>query len=513
MKKKIIFSIGLLFTFLSHGQQISDALRYGQDELLGTARFRALSGAFGALGGDLTAVSLNPAGSAIFTTSNVSVTTSLMNSNTDTQFFNGSSSDSKTLMDLNQAGVVLVFNNTNSNSRMKKFTLGFTFDKTANFRNDWFAYGVNPNTSIASYFLDYAQGHRLDEISAFPDESYSDAYADIGYYYGYGNQQAFLGYESYIIDPDPNDPNYISNPDAVTSYISNISGNNFNQQYDYAAKGYNGKIALNFAAQVGERVYLGLNLNSHFLNYDRSTFFYEGNSNTGSTVSRVDFENNLYTLGYGFSFQLGSIFKVTDGLRLGLIYNSPTWYSIDEETTQYIATVRNEGGSNITQVINPNIINIFPRYRIQNPGKLTGSIAYVFGERGLISFDYSYKDFSNTKFRPTNDSYFHSLNNQISSTLSGVSTYRIGGEFKIKQLSIRAGYRTEESPYKDDSTIGDLTGYSLGLGYSLSKVRFDLTYDYSQLDYNYQFFETGLTDPISLQTNNNNITLTASFNL
>ena len=513
MKKKILFSIGLLFAFLSHGQQVSDALRYGQDELSGTARYRALSGAFGALGGDLTAISYNPAGAAVFTSSSASITTTLMNTNTDSEFFNGKSSDSKTLLDLNQAGVVLVFNNLNSNSKIKKFTLGFTYDRIANYRNNWFAQGINPNNSIANYFLDYAQGNRLDEISAFPDESYSDAYADIGYYYGYGNQQAFLGYESYIIDPDPNDPNAISNPDAVTSYVSSISGGNYNQQYDYAARGYNGKIAVNFAAQVGESVYLGLNLNSHFTNYDRSTYFYEGNSNASSTVNRVDFENNLYTLGYGFSFQLGGIFKVTNGLRLGLVYNSPTWYSIDEETTQYIATVRNEGGSNITQVVNPNVINVFPRYRIQNPGKFTGSLAYVFGEKGLISFDYSYRDFSNTKFKPTSDSYFRTINNEISNTLTGVSTYRIGGEFKIKQVSLRAGYRTEESPYKNGSSIGDLTGCSLGVGYSLGKLKFDLTYDYSQLDYNYQFFETGLTDPISLQTNNNNITFTASFSL
>ena len=101
----------------------------------------------------------------------------------------------------------------------------------------------------------------------------------------------------------------------------------------------------------------------------------------------------------------------------------------------------------------------------------------------------------------------------MGSLLTGASTYRIGGEYKIKQVSLRAGYRAEESPYDDQSTIGDLTGYSFGLGLSLGKIKLDLTYDNSQRKYNYQFFERGLTDPIFLDTDNHNVTFTASFNL
>ena len=50
----------------SYGQNISDAVRYSTETTLGTARFKSMSGAFGALGGDMSAVSVNPAGSAIF---------------------------------------------------------------------------------------------------------------------------------------------------------------------------------------------------------------------------------------------------------------------------------------------------------------------------------------------------------------------------------------------------------------------------------------------------------------
>ena len=513
MKKIILLFTGMTFAWLMPAQEISDALRYGQDQILGTARFRGLSGAFGALGGDMSAVSINPAGSAVFNSSHASVSTSILSTKTDTQFFDGNYDDCNTELDLNQAGVVLVFKNTNENTSMRKFTLGFAFDKVSNYRNYWYAYGTNPNNSIAEYFLSHAQGKRLDEISRFEGESYSDAYADIGYYYGYGNQQAFLGYEAYILDPDPNDPNYVTDPNAVTSYISNIAGNSFQQDYEYAARGYNGKLAINFAAQVGEKIYLGLNLNSHFLNYDRSTLFYESNNNAGSVVNDVRFENNLYTVGTGFSFQLGSILKLNKEVRVGLTYNSPTWLSLEEETTQYLATVRNESGSNSTLSINPNVVNIFPKYRLQTPGKLTGSIAYVFEDKGLISFDYSHRDYSNTKFKPTSDTYFSSVNSNMNSMLTSASTYRIGGEYKYKQFSFRGGYRFEESPYEDGVTIGDLTGYSLGLGYNFGNTKLDLTYDSSNRENQYQFFNTGLTDSVLLDNKNSNITLSLSFNL
>ncbi len=75
--KKIFFLIisGLTFS-LSHSQEVSDAVRYAQDNLTGTARFRAMSGAFGAVGGDLSSLSVNPAGAAIFSNNQFGITLS-----------------------------------------------------------------------------------------------------------------------------------------------------------------------------------------------------------------------------------------------------------------------------------------------------------------------------------------------------------------------------------------------------------------------------------------------------
>ncbi|WP_299336138.1 OmpP1/FadL family transporter [uncultured Psychroserpens sp.] len=505
MKKLTILVIGVLSMSNIMAQDISDALRYSQDEIQGTARFRAMSGAFGALGGDLSAVSLNPAGSAIFSNSHASVSLSSLNIDNDISYFNGLSSSSESKIDLHQAGAAFVFKNRDENSPWKKFVLSIAYDKTANYDDQWSASGQNTN-SIDSYFLAYAQGQRLDEISAFPGETITEAYGEIGAFYGFGNQQAFLGYESFILEPE-------SNTDENTVYTSNIAPGTFNQRYNYVARGYNGKISFNASSQYEDRLYLGINLNAHFINYERFTSFDESNSNAGSLVTDVGFDNSLLTNGNGFSFQLGAILKLTKELRAGFTYNSPTWFTITEESSQSIATIRNDGTNNISAFINPNIINIFPDYRLQSPGKITGSLAYVFDKKGLISFDYSRRNYKNTELRPSSDPFFASQNELMNDIFKIANTYRIGGEYKYKQFSFRGGYRFEESPYEDDSFYGDLTGYSLGLGYDFGNTRLDLTYDQAERTINNQLFSVGLTDAATLDTNNSNITLSLAFNL
>ena len=505
MKKLLILFIGVLPMSLLNAQDISDALRYSTGDIQGTARFRAMSGAFGALGGDLSAFGINPAGSAIYTNSHASLSVSNYNNDTRTNYFGTQNSDSNSSFDLHQAGAVFVFNNMNTESPWGRFTLGLSYDQTQNFDNDFFASGTNTN-SIDSYFLDYAQGLRLDEISAFAGETFSEAYGDIGAVFGYANQQAFLGYESYILEPETDD-------DANTAYTSNIAPGSFNQEYSYASTGYNGKFGVNAAIQYDNNIYLGLNLNSHFINYDRSTFLYEANSNAGSLVSEVGFENNLSTIGSGFSFQLGAIAKLNESFRIGFAYDSPIWYTISEETTQYLYTIRDDAGTNVSTALDPQIVNVFPDYKLQTPSKITGSAALILGKQGLLSFDYSRKDYSKTKFKPETDLYFSEQNMIMSNALKAANSYKIGGEIRLEQLSLRGGYKFEESPYQDTSFYGDLTGYSLGLGYNFGGTSLDLAYENSERTMNHQLYNIGLTDSAKLNTDNSLVTLTLSMRL
>ncbi len=508
MKKLLMLSIGLMSTSYILAQDITDAVRYSMGEIQGTARFRAMSGAFGALGGDMSSVSINPASSAIFNNSHASLSLGLFNTDSDTNYFNDLNTSTNSNVNLNQMGATFVFNNINVNSPWKKFAISAAYDRSSDYDNDWVASGVNPTNTIGNYFFMNAQGLRLDEISALPGESISEAYNEIGSFYGYRNQQAFLGFEGYIINPD-------EDLDENTLYTSNIdlNGTNFRQRYAFASRGYNGKLAFNFATSYDDKVYFGLNLNSHFINYEQTSIFSENNSNANSTITDVDFENNLLTTGSGFSFQLGGIAKVTEEIRVGLTCNSPTWYRISDETSQYLATTRIEGGSNINQIISPNVINIYEEYKLQTPGKVTGSLAYVFGKKGILSFDYVVKDYGSAKFRPTSDTFFSGLNSQISNALDASVSYRLGGEYRYKQLSFRGGYRFEESPYKDDTFYGDLNGYSLGLGYNFGNFNLDFAYSQSERDIKYQLYSVGLTDTAQIQSKFTDFILTLGFNI
>ncbi|TNJ45674.1 outer membrane protein transport protein [Tamlana fucoidanivorans] len=510
MKKLNLLLIAAISLSSLHAQDISDAFRYSQEEIHGTARFRAMSGAFGALGGDMSAVSLNPAGSVVFSQSHASVTGANFKIDNNTTYFNGFTNSSDSKFSINQGGITFVFADRSNRSPWKKFALSFNSERTNNYETSWFARGLNTNddgqfsNSIASYFYDYADGKRLADISALPGETISSAYRDIGDSFGFAHQQAFLGFESFILDPEVDD-------DDNTLYYANVASGDFNHNYSYIATGYNGKITFNLATQYEDILSLGFNFNSHFISYDKSTRLRENNSNVGSIVNFVDFQQNLSTRGVGYSFQFGGIVKLSPEFRLGLVYDSPTWYSIDEETTEFIDTDELEDQD--FPAINPGIVNVYPRYRLKTPSKFTGSLAYVFNKQGIISFDYSRKNYGNMQFRPTSDPDFIDQNQIIRDVFKSTNTYRAGAEYRIKQISLRGGYRFEESPYADGITVGDLTGYSLGLGFNFGNTRLDLAFDESKRSFAAPLYTIGLIDKAFIDRKYTNFTLSLAFNI
>jgi len=500
--KKIFIILGILFIGASaQSQNITDAYRYSSEELNGTARFRAMSGAFGALGGDLSAITVNPASSAVFLNSFGTITLANRSTSKVVDYFGTNTSNENSDFNFNQAGGVLIFD-TRSDSPWKKFSLGLNYEKTNNFDDAFVATGRS-QTSIDRYFLSYANGVPLDLLQTREDETISDLYSFLGENEGYGAQQAFVGYQGYVIDQDDDSP-------ENTSYNSFIAPGNFDQEYRSISTGLNGKFSFNFGTQYKDFLYLGANLNTHFLNYDRTTRFIETNDNAGSATNEVRFNNDLSTTGDGFSFQLGAIAKVSERFRVGASYHSPTWFNIREEATQYLETNNN---ANERVVVNPNVLNVYPDYTLKTPGKLTGSLAVLFGTKGLISFDYSYKDYSATEFRPTGDAEFDFQNEIISNELQAVSTFRLGGEYRIYNWSLRAGYRYEQSPYANESTVGDLTGYSGGIGYDFGSMKLDLAYTNASYQENPRLYETGLTNTANIDRDLSNVILSISFGL
>lgn len=505
--KKLYYLIFIGFTFnVVLSQEIPDAVRYAQDNLNGTARFRAMGGAFGALGGDLSSINVNPAGSAIFSNNQLTISLSTFNKKNESNYFGTTTSDSESNFDMNQTGGVFVFKNQNPTSNWKKFSFAINYENINDFDNSVFSAGVNPTNSVDKYFLSYANGVPLGAIDD-NSNNYS-RYAELDH----GAQQAYLGYWGYAINStDDTNPNN-------TRYVSNVtSGGNYYQENSIYSNGYNGKLSFNAATSYKDKLYIGINLNSHFTDYVQSTSFYESNRNnlgTDYTVTNLRFNNNLYTYGTGFSFQIGAIAKVTKEIRLGFAYDSPIWYNLNDEFSQNITAVSaNDVNELPADVVDPRIINYYAPYELSTPNKFTGSFAYIFGKTGLISIDYSYKDYGDTQFEPENDPYFRDLNAEMGNILKASGELRLGAEYKIKEWSLRGGYRFEESPYKNNTTIGDLNSFSGGLGYNFGMFKLDFAYTNAQRNSQQPFFNQGFTDGANIKTTNNNFTMTLLFEM
>ncbi|MEW2923193.1 aromatic hydrocarbon degradation protein [Muricauda sp. ANG21] len=492
--KRISTLIMTLVCVYASAQNIDDVLRYSTDNTIGTARFQAMGGAFGALGGDLSSLNINPAGSAVFNYSELSVTGSNYHRNNDALFGNSVSNTTLNSLELNQVGGVLVFKS--NNSPWKKIALAFNYDMVQNFDNEFFAAG-NTALGIDNYFLNFAQGEPLGPLRVQQGEFIEEAYLDIGSSLGFGAQQAFLGFQAGIIEPTEDD-------DANTSYFSNADYNSVNQEYLQRTSGYNSKFTLNFASQYEENLYLGASLNFHSVVYERISFLDESGYNQDSPVQFTSFDNLLYTEGYGFSFSLGAIAKLNESVRVGGSYQSPTWYELTDDFSQRINSTLAVSDINF---IDFGIVNLYEEYRIKTPGKLTGSVAVVFGEDGLLSFDYGYQDMSQAELRPASDPNFSAENDFIASTLGVVNTYRLGGEIRFDEISLRGGYRFESSPYEDSDLVGDLNGFSGGIGYSFGGSRLDLAFSRTEQDVNAFFFDSGINSAAMVNRINTNISL------
>ena len=121
------------------------------------------------------------------------------------------------------------------------------------------------------------------------------------------------------------------------------------------------------------------------------------------------------------------------------------------------------------------------------------------------------RDYSNLKFKPSNE--FTNANAAVNSSLDISNEVRIGAEYRIKQWSLRGGYRFEESPYKNHNTVGDLNSFSGGFGYNFGDIKLDMAYTYAKRGSNQPFFSQGLTDSANIKAIQNNVTLTLGFEL
>ena len=525
MKKNIItmgFCLASSFVF---AQNLTDGLRYSMEGINGTSRFNAMSGAFSSLGGDLSAVALNPAGTSIFTRSEMSVTLSGVNSKNDTNGLTTISSDFL----LSQFGVA--FPITIGEEGWKNIAFAFNYQKTHNFDANDLNYTYRTNgVNLGDFFLDKANGIMQQDLMLDVYENKRKVGRDNLYelYSRMGKlkepekfRNALLGYTTGLVNPlsgkrELKPSMSDSEADAVLeerNYIKNISeGITTIQNVEQYTEGGVNKYNFNFAGRY-DFISFGINLNSHSVDYRVVNKYREDYvNNTASDIRSALYQDEVRTVGSGFSLQLGAIAEVATGLRIGLTYASPTWYTLQDEKMQSLSTNTQNNG---TFFARPNVVAVYEKYNFRTPGSWTVGASWVWNKQLILSADYIYKGYGNMSFR----SGLESENAIIQNTLGDTNSLRFGAEYRLplsktNHLFFRGGYRYEQSPYKTElKPIGDLTGFSTGLGVSISNMRFDLSYDRATRAYHPQIFESVLTDTPKVDNTLQNILLSFSLKL
>ena len=489
----------LFFVTSMNGQTFQDILRYSTSDLNGTARYTAMGGAFGALGGNFSALQNNPAAGSVFEHTQFSITTSSIRNQTNATYFGSSYQTNNKDSEFDQVGFALILKNTEE-SPWSKIGFAFDYQKTANFNNVFEADGYNTN-GVDQYFLNNAQGFELSNFQIRSNENESDLYSFLGESVGFDAQQGFLGYQSFIIDA-------LADESTNTAYISNVSPESEGYFHEYVTQRSGGikKYTFNFSGEYLNKYHVGININSHKLEYRELNNFYESNYSNTSTLNTFRFNNELLSFGDGFSFQVGAIAKLNKQIRFGLSYESPTLFSIKEETTQFVAS---NDGNNIT--IEPDVINIYPEYRFKTPSKYSGSFAYVFGLKGLISVDYTQVNYDKAQFDEPNDDFLNQENEVIIQNVNAAGVLRVGGEYRFGNYSIRAGYIKQGATLKNFDNSSSTK--SIGGGINFGGSSLDLSIVSSEFRGQQQLFSMGLTDAIDLKRERFTIGLTYTLKL
>ncbi|WP_372473593.1 OmpP1/FadL family transporter [Capnocytophaga sp. ARDL2] len=508
--KKIIIPLSLLMGTPMMAQEIlpETYVQLSGEQLNGSARFQALGGSMGSLGADLSAMSINPAGGAMFNYNHFSISGNLTSSNAENTLNGNMTKDGKTSFNMPNVGFVNVIDNNKSNG-ITKTTWGLSYQNIQNYNTRTYAKGLNSESGI-EYFLDQANngfnGGAIphDNVNLRPGETLDYLYDFFNSQpNGFASQQALLGYQGYLI-----------NKVNGGGYSSNLQpGSSLEQTNKVTTKGYHGKVSFNLATEINKKFYLGANLNLHSFKNERMSSFLERNlSSVTSGVKAFEFNNYMHTYGTGVSLQAGAIAKVTKELRVGVSYQSPIWKEMTDEFQQNLGARYFESGVEKGVEVDPNILTVYEPYRFRTPSSWTASASYIFGKVGLLSVDYQMKDYSKMKFAE-NSGVFGALNNYFKQEMTTSHDLRIGGEVRLDQWSLRAGYRNITSPYKTVQFIGDMTSYSGGIGYSYGRSRMDLSYTMTQQEYKQSPLSSGMKTLENIKFKNNfiNLTYSASF--
>lgn len=468
MKKIYLFLFVCITSAAMFGQSLGYrdlGILFSEEDYNGTARFNAMSGAFGALGGDVSAQYINPAAGAVFNRSKFSGTLSYATFNTNATYYGNTTLNESDSFRAPQVGMVLVFDSP-MNSSWSKFAFGFNYNMTNDYTNNYRVRGNNGS------------------------------------------------YARYNIHPfDINDPQIPYNNPEQQTFTNELEGKQ--EVYTFS-----------LSSSYENKFYIGAALNVHETRFIQNAYLTEENSDDNGFLVNADYYQFLSELSTGVSVGVGVIMKPIKNVRIGLVYQSPVWnYDIYEESNAIDYDPSNtytgfkEQGE-LTMYSDSdglyfNTPHEYPellayQYALNTPEKFIGSFALTFNQHGLISVDFSQQHYGNILLKETYE--FEGENEQILNTLDRVRSLRVGSELRFNQLSLRGGGFISESPFLVDENTKYNKGISMGIGFQFKNMNFDLAYQRNQYTRDYHIYhEQEPVNPAELEYTNSRISSTLSF--
>ena len=158
-------------------------------------------------------------------------------------------------------------------------------------------------------------------------------------------------------------------------------------------------------------------------------------------------------------------------------------------------------------------------------------MAYTFGNKGLISADYEFTDYSSMKFGSSENTisdmnYIKDQNDQIKNVFRGTHNIRVGAEFRPTEIiTVRAGYGLFQSPYKSGylNHSDKHQTFSAGLGFKMNNMFLDIAYMLRQQKNLYSLYysaiveqenpnpEIELQEPASITSNLHQVAVTLGW--
>lgn len=518
--KKIFLSACLLSLFMAHAhaQETYENTKLIDNDLNGTARYVGMGGAMEALGADISVINSNPAGIGLFRRSSGSVSFGLVSQDGASSFKYGN----KTNASFDQAGFVYSLRD----GRRTFINFGFNYHKSKNFD-----YILN-----AASALNGASQHKLSYMKALANENNLDK-----------TSSGWRGKFAYTSQLDNLYYNTLMMTSSDGFFYNDASGYEFGR----AETGYIGEYDFNTSVNVNDRVYLGITIGIHDVHYTGHSLYNEAlvnlNNQTAGDIT-VNDERRITGTGYNASF--GMIFRPVDAspFRIGLSVTTPTWY--DLKTSNYTYLINNtkaDGGGKLQGDFPNYTTGESYEFKLFTPWKFGVSLGHTVGNYLALGASYEYADYSRLDTRVNDgydvdywgDVYEHSssdepMNRHTRETLKAVSTLKIGAEAKVMpNLAVRAGYNYvspmfKKEGYKDGnidsygsnySSATDYTNweatnrYTVGIGYTLGKMSFDLAYQYAQTNGKFHPFADSYLDYTypGQDSNGNDVTMTESL--